>query len=105
LEQAAIIQTYTEHKDVIVAAAFTHDSKRIISSAGDTTMRIWDRGSAVCLAVFPGIRKVIPESVSSPAWRHIAALTVHGTVKLFSKDTLAEAIHLINFKDGTWVFA
>ncbi|MDR3193491.1 MAG: hypothetical protein LBT87_10540, partial [Treponema sp.] len=35
----------------------------------------------------------------------IAALTVHGTVKLFSKDTLEEAAHLINCKDGRWVFA
>jgi WD40 repeat protein len=105
LEKTAIIRTYTGHKDNINIVAFIHDGKRIVSSAEDTTMRIWDRESAACLAVFPGIKKVIPESVSGPAWRYIAALTVHGTVKLFSKDTLEEAIHLISSRDGTFVFA
>lgn len=105
LEKTAVIRTYRGHKDVITTTAFTHDDKQIVSSAKDTTMRIWDRESTACLAVFPGIIKVIPESVFSPAWRCIAALTVHGTVKFFSKDTLEETKHLINFKDGTWVFS
>jgi WD40 repeat protein len=86
---------------MINMVAFTHDGKRIVSSSDDTSMRIWGKDSAVCLAVFPGIRAAIPESVSNPAWPFIAAVTVHGTVKLFSKDTLEEAAHLINLKDGS----
>jgi WD40 repeat protein len=105
LETAAAIRTYTGHKDEINMVAFTHDGKRIVSSSDDAIMRIWDRESAVCLAVFPGISKVITESVSNPAWRFIVALTVHWTVKLFSKDTLEEAMHLVDFKDGRWSFA
>jgi WD40 repeat protein len=101
LEEAVAIRTYTGHKGDINMVAFTHDGKRIVSSSDDTTLRIWDRESAACLTVFPGIREAIPESVSNPAWAFIAALTVHGTVKLFSKDTLEEAAHIINFKDGS----
>jgi WD40 repeat protein len=104
LEKRAVIRTYSGHKDVINAVSFTHDGKRIVSSSDDTSMRIWDGESAACLAIFHGIGKVIPESVSNPEWRFIAALTVHGTVKLFDKDTLEEAAHIINFKDGSWVF-
>jgi WD40 repeat protein len=105
VEQAVLIRIYTGHKDGINGVAFTHDGKRIVSSSEDATMRIWDSESAACLAVFPGINKVIPESVSSPAWPYIAALTVHGTVKLFDKGTLEETMQMINFKDGTWAFA
>jgi WD40 repeat protein len=105
LEKPVAIRTYSGHKDMINMVAFTHDGRRIVSSSKDTTMRIWDRDSAVCLAVFHGIKEVIPESVSNPAWTFIAALTVHGTVKLFDKDTLKEAAYLINFKDGSWVFS
>jgi WD40 repeat protein len=90
---------------MINMVAFTHDGKRIVSSSEDTTMRIWDRESAACLAVFPGIETAISESVSNPAWPYIAALTVRGTVKLFDKETFKEAAHIINFKDGSWVFA
>jgi WD40 repeat protein len=105
LEERAVIRTYSGHRDAINAVSFTHDGKRIVSSSEDTSMRIWDRESAACLAVFHGIMELIPESVSNPVWRFIAALTVHGTVKLFDKDTLEEAAHIINFKDGSWVFA
>jgi WD40 repeat protein len=105
IENETILQTYSGHKDEINMVAFTHDSKRIVSSSNDTAMRIWDRESAVCLSVFRGIKEVIPESVSNPAWCFIAALTIHSTVKLFDKDTFVEVTHIINFKDGNWIFS
>jgi WD40 repeat protein len=103
VEKGIPIRKFTGHKGSVISVAFTPDGKRLISCSKDLTLRIWDIETARCLKVILGIDSIARESVVSPAWRFIVAQTVHGTTKLFSKETGEEIAHILNFKDAEWL--
>jgi WD40 repeat protein len=103
VEKGTPIRKFTGHKDNIISVAFTLDGKLLISCSKDLTMRIWDIETARCLKVIQGIDSIACESVASSAWRFIVAQTVHGTSKLFIKETGEEIAHILNFKDAEWL--
>jgi WD40 repeat protein len=103
VERGTPIRKFTGHKGNITSIAFIPNGKLLVSHSKDLTMRIWDVETARCLKIIQGIDTIARESAASSAWRFIAAQTVHGTTKLFNKETGEEIVHILNFKDAEWL--
>ena len=48
-EWSACLQTLEGHSDWVRSVAFSHDSTRLASASGDSTVKIWDASSGACL--------------------------------------------------------
>jgi len=46
---SACLQTLEGHSDWVNSVAFSHDSTRLASASGDSTVKIWDASSGACL--------------------------------------------------------
>jgi WD40 repeat protein len=51
---SACLQTLEGHSGPVSSVAFSHDSTRLASASGDSTVKIWDASSGACLQTLEG---------------------------------------------------
>jgi WD40 repeat protein len=51
---SACLQTLEGHSGPVSSVAFSHDSTRLASASGDSTVNIWDASSGACLQTLEG---------------------------------------------------
>jgi WD40 repeat protein len=51
---SACLQTLEGHSGFVYSVAFSHDSTRLASASGDSTVKIWDASSGACLQTLEG---------------------------------------------------
>jgi WD40 repeat protein len=50
----ACLQTLEGHSGWVSSVAFSHDSTRLASASGDSTVKVWDASSGACLQTLEG---------------------------------------------------
>ncbi len=83
--------TVIGHTNQVVAVAFSHDGRRLLTASPDQTARLWDitSSSAICLATFPHAQEVLAVAFS-PDERRCATLARDRTLRVFDLATQAE---------------
>ncbi|KAH5991557.1 hypothetical protein HBI83_257770 [Parastagonospora nodorum] len=80
---SACLQTLEGHSSDVSSVAFSHDSTRLASASGDSTVKIWDASSGACLQTLEGYSS----EVSSVAFSHdstrLASASSDSTVKIW----------------------
>jgi WD40 repeat protein len=82
-EWSACLQTLEGHSSSVNSVAFSHNSTRLASASGDSTVRIWDASSGACLQTLKGHSS----SVNSVAFSHnstrLASASYDSTVRIW----------------------
>ncbi|KAF2626688.1 hypothetical protein BU25DRAFT_92842 [Macroventuria anomochaeta] len=80
---SACLQTFEGHSNWVSSIAFSHDSTKLASASGDSTVKVWDASSGACLQTLTGHSS----DVSSIAFSHdstkLASASRDETIKVW----------------------
>lgn len=83
-ESLKIIRSFEGHDDYVTFASFSPDSRYIVSSSADNTIKLWDTESAECLKTFYGHDGYVRTVVFSPNGKYFVSASDDKTVKLWN---------------------
>ena len=79
-----VIRRFKGHDDDVIFASFSPDSRYIVSSSADSTIKLWDTESAECLKTFSGHEFYVLSVVFSPNGKYLVSASADKTVKLWN---------------------
>jgi WD40 repeat protein len=106
-----LLKTFTGHRDEVISALFSRDGNRIISTAWDNTVRIWDLNGTVI--AINDTDTGIKTAAFSPDGKRVVTGSKDGTVKLWDLNlveiqTLGKHEYAVNSAifspDGQYIF-
>jgi len=77
------LTTYSGHQDVVEAAAWSPDSKRIVSASKDRTVQVWDAASGNTRFTYTGHTNTVDAVAWSPDGKRIASGSLDKTVQVW----------------------
>ncbi|EUC27301.1 hypothetical protein COCCADRAFT_41933 [Bipolaris zeicola 26-R-13] len=77
------LQTLGDHGSAVASVAFSHDSTRLASALGDTTIKIWDANSWTCMHTLEGHNGVVYSVAFSHDSTRLASASSDRTVKIW----------------------
>src|SRR6202035_1438847 len=80
---SACLQTLEGHREVVRSVAFSHDSARLASASGDSTVKVWDASSGECLQTLEGHREWVWSVAFSHDSARLASASGDSTVKIW----------------------
>jgi WD40 repeat protein len=84
-----MIQAFTGHTGAVLAAAFSPDGKRVLTSSDDQTIRLWDTQTGAELRRFSGNAGVMWHIAITPDGQRLLAGGVDPTARLWDLDSQA----------------
>ncbi len=75
------------HDAPVIGAAFSPDGRRIVTSSGDRTVRIWDVATAMPLATLSGHTDGVMTAVFSPDGKRIVTASIDHTARIWDATT------------------
>ena len=95
--------TLTGHTGAVNSAVFSSDGKRIVTSSGDGTARVWDAANGRLLATLSGHTAAVYPAVFSPDGTRVVTASQDGTAVIFVADfdeLLARATQILPVSSG-----
>jgi WD40 repeat protein len=80
---SACLQTLEGHSGPVSSVAFSHDSTRLASAFGDSTVKIWDTSSGACLQTLEGHSSYVSSVAFSHDSTRLASASGDSTVKIW----------------------
>jgi WD40 repeat protein len=80
---SACLQTLEGHSSRVWSVAFSHDSTRLASASGDSTVKIWDASSGACLQTLEGHGNTVNSVAFSHDSTRLASASDDSTVKIW----------------------
>jgi WD40 repeat protein len=80
---SACLQTLEGHSSYVTSVAFSHDSTRLASASGDSTVKIWDVSSGACLQTLKGHSYGVRSVAFSHDSTRLASASDDRTVKIW----------------------
>lgn len=103
------------HRDILYAAKFSHDGRRIATAGYDRKIRIWDAGNGNLLRTLEGHHGAVFDVAFSPDDQLLASASADATVKVWHVETglrldtlsqpLKEQLTVDISPDGNWIVA
>jgi WD40 repeat protein len=90
----------TGHRDAIVAAAYSPDSRRIVTASNDGTARIWDAVTGHQLALLQGHLRAVNDAAFSPDGRWVVTASADRTARIWQADSGQEFLTLSGHRDA-----
>jgi len=98
-------RTLTGHSFDVRRLALSADGKRILTSSGDNTLRLWDYASGVTLRVFRSSRIITGQALSADG-QYVMANYDDGTAVIYAVEGLtpqsARQVHSFNVNSVAW---
>jgi WD40 repeat protein len=80
---SACLQTLEGHSGFVYSVAFSHDSTRLASASGDSTVKIWDASSGACPQMLEGHSGWVYSVAFSHDSTRLASASYDNTVKIW----------------------
>lgn len=84
-----VVKTLAGHKAAIISLAFQVNSNRLVSSAADNSLRLWDAEAAQQIAVIEGLAMNADAVAVHPGGAQAAAGSANGAVTLYKVENAA----------------
>ena len=84
-QSGKVLQTLKGHNRAVFSAAFSADSKRIVSGSIDNTVKVWNAQSGKILQTLQGHTGAVNSVAFSPDSERIVSGSDDGTVKVWDR--------------------
>ena len=98
-------KTLTGHSDSVLSAAYSSDSRYLVSGSGDNTIKIWEVAKGKELRTLTGHSSGVYSVVYSPDGRYLASGSGDNTIKIWEVATGKELRTLTGHSDSVWSVA
>ena len=105
LSRSFVLQRFSGHTDTIASATFSPDGRYVLTTANDSTARLWNVQNGDVVRIFSGHSDLVRVGRFSPNGEMVLTAGADGTVRMWDAESGEEISRLPDHDSPVWAMA